>query len=256
MDKVWTLAMTTLRELLREKVFLVALILAMILQLLTILLGALSMAEQLKILADFGFLAIHLALLGSSFFFGSYLISKEIEKQTCLLILSRPVSRTQFLLGKMLGVLFLNTLLEIILATFLSILIGLWSFPQKSVHFIQICLSLWLESCVILSLVVLLSMIVRPLLALCGGFVIFLLGHNLENIKFFAEKSKDPIFINSTKALDWLAPNFYRINWKSYYFLENGIDIRQLQAGLLQMLGWAGLFFIFANLFFRRKDIV
>jgi ABC-type transport system involved in multi-copper enzyme maturation permease subunit len=256
MDKVATIATTTLRELLREKVFMVALVFALVLQLLTILLGSLSISEQLKIVTDFGFLAIHLALLGSSFFFGSYLISKEIEKQTCLLILSRPVSRTQFLLGKMLGVLFLNTILELILAGFLSILISLWDFPQQVVHFLQIGFGLWIESCVILCLVVCLSMLVRPLLALSGGFVFFLLGHGLENIKFFAEKSQDAIFLNFARALEWLSPNFYRINWKSYYFLVNGIDITQFQAGLLQMFGWAGLLFLFANFFFGRKDIV
>ena len=111
MAKVFTLAKTTLQEMLREKVFSIVLLIAVALLGLSFLLGALSFAEQRKILADFGFLAIEIGLLGVSLFSGSYLISKEIEKQTCLLILSRPVSRQQFILGKILGVVALTTLL-------------------------------------------------------------------------------------------------------------------------------------------------
>lgn len=102
MYKVWTLARTTLREMLRERVFMVAVLIAIVLLALSFLLGALSFAEQRKILADFGFLAVQISGLGVSLFAGAYLLAKEIEKQTCLLILSRPVTRSQFILGKLL----------------------------------------------------------------------------------------------------------------------------------------------------------
>ena len=91
MYKVWTLARTTLREMLRERVFMVAVLVAIALLGLSFLLGALSFAEQRKILTDFGFLAIQISGLGISLFSGAYLLAKEIEKQTCLLILSRPL---------------------------------------------------------------------------------------------------------------------------------------------------------------------
>lgn len=55
MSKVLTLAKTTLREMLREKVFLVVIVIALVLIALSFLLGALSLAEQRKILTDFGF---------------------------------------------------------------------------------------------------------------------------------------------------------------------------------------------------------
>lgn len=256
MAKVWTLARTTLREMLREKVFFVVILLAIALLGLSLLLGALSFDEQRKILADFGFLAIQIAVLGVSLFSGSYMLAKEIEKQTCLLILSRPISRNQFLLGKIFGVVALNTILLSALASVLWVLLGLWKEPKLWMSFTEICLSLWFESIVILSAVIWFSLVVRPVLALCAGFILFLLGHWLGDLSYFAEKSGEAIFVNVVKGLHWITPNLYKLNWKSAYFLEKGIATQDFLWMIAHMTGWFIILILIANFFFRRKDIV
>ncbi|MBO9666863.1 MAG: ABC transporter permease [Bdellovibrio sp.] len=256
MSKVWTLAKTTLREMLREKVFFVVIVIAVVLIALSFLLGALSLAEQRKILADFGFLAVQISMLGISLFSGAYLIAKEVEKQTCLLILSRPVSRAQFILGKIFGVLALNSFLVVALGLLLATLLGLWGESNLWLSFTQICLSLWFESAVILALVICLSLVVRPVLALSSGVVIFLLGHWLGDLAFFAEKSKEAFFIQAVKALHWIVPNLYRLNWKSAYFLEKGLTNNDVAWMIAHMTGWFLIYVLLTNFFFRRKDIV
>ncbi len=256
MAKVFTLAKTTLQEMLREKVFSIVLLIAIALLGLSFLLGALSFAEQRKILADFGFLAIEIGLLGVSLFSGSYLISKEIEKQTCLLILSRPVSRQQFILGKILGVVALNTLLLLSLGLVLGLLLNVGSDAHILSSYLKICLSLWFESSVILGWVICLSLIVRPVLALGGGVIVFLLGHWLGDLTFFAQKSKDEFFILGVRFFHWVTPNLYKLNWKSAYFLDNGIPVQNILWMLAHMTGWMILLVLIANFFFRRKDIV
>lgn len=256
MVKVWTLARTTLREMLREKVFFVVVIIAVALLGLSILLGAMSFAEQQRILADFGFLAIQIALMGVALFTGAFLLAKEVEKQTCLLILSRPVSREQFLLGKIGGVLLLNFLLVLSLGLLMAILLNVWTSPQVVISFVEICFSLWLESTVVLCIVICLSLIVRPVLALSMGFVVFLLGHWLADLTYFAEKSKEVLFIEIVKILHWVTPNFFKVNWKSYYFLQKGIPLEQVGWMTVHLCGWVFLLILVSNFLFRRKDIV
>lgn len=257
MFKVWALSVTTLREMLREKVFFVVIFLAAALLALSFLLGALSFAEQQKIMTDFGFFAIQIALLGVALFSGSYLIAKEIEKQTCLLILSRPVTRGQFILGKLFGVAALNTLLMGALGLLLCFLLGLWkSSGVMWWAFFEIIMSLWLESLVVLCLVVAMSMVVRPVLALGGGMIVFLLGHWLGDLAFFAQKSQQEVFISSVRVLHWVTPNFYKMNWKSAYFLDAGIPMQNFIWMLAHMTGWIVLLMLVAIYFFRRKDIV
>lgn len=254
MRKIFVLARNTLNEMLHEKLFFIVLIVAVMLFGLSFLLGVLSFAEQQKILTDFGFLAIQLSSLGISLFSGAYLLAKEIEKQTCLLILARPVSRGQFILGKWAGVMSLITLLVVFLGLALAFLLRLP--PENIFTYIEICLSLWCESIVILSLVILFGLVIRPVLALAFGFVVFLLGHWLGDLSFFAEKSKDVFFIQTMDVLHWIVPNFYRMNWKSHYFLSNGIAGTDFLWMLAHSLGWVLVFMLGANFFFRRKDIV
>ncbi|KHD89944.1 MAG: ABC transporter [Bdellovibrio sp. ArHS] len=256
MAKLWALARTTLREMLRERVFLVVVLIAVALLALSFLLGALSFAEQQKILTDFGFLAIQVAALGVALFSGSYLLAKEIEKQTCLLILSRPVTRDQFILGKLFGVLALNTLLIGALAVLLWGLLGLWKTPNLWGNYFFICLSLWFESAVVLCLVICFSLLVRPVLALGAGVMVFLLGHWLGDLAFFAEKSKEQAFIYAVEVFHWITPNLYRMNWKSFYFLEQGIPASHVGWMVAHMTGWALILILVTNFFFRRKDIV
>lgn len=256
MSKVWTLATTTLREMLREKIFFVVIVIAAIMIAMSFLLGALSFAEQQKILADFGFLAVQIALLGISLFSGAYLIAKEVEKQTCLLILSRPVTRNQFILGKVFGVVALNTLLITLLGVILSFLLGVWSQPSQWLAFFEICLSLWFESTVILAFTMWFSLVVRPVLALSAGIVLFLLGHWLGDMAFFASKSQEQMFIAIVKGLHWIVPNFYRMNWKSAYFLQEGLASNEVLWMVAHMVGWFIIYVLLTNFSFRRKDIV
>ncbi|WP_413558406.1 ABC transporter permease [Bdellovibrio sp. HCB209] len=256
MSKVWTLAITTLREMLREKIFFVVIVIAVLMIALSFLLGALSFAEQRKILADFGFLAVQIALLGISLFSGSYIIAKEVEKQTCLLILSRPVSRNQFILGKVFGVMALNTLLVSLLAVVLSFLLGVWGDSKQWLSFFEICLSLWAEAAVILVFAMWFSLLVRPVLALSAGIVYFLLAHWLGDLAFFASKSKEDLFIKIVEGLHWIVPNFYRMNWKSAYFLQEGLPLKDVTWMIAHTTGWFILLVLLTNFAFRRKDIV
>jgi ABC-type transport system involved in multi-copper enzyme maturation permease subunit len=137
----------------------------------------------------------------------------------------------------------------------LGFLLQVWQ-GNQFLSFLEILWSLWFEGLLILSLVLLLSLIVRPVLALSLGIVIYLLGHWLGDLQFFAEKSKEVVFIRAVEILHWITPNFYRMNWKSAYFLENGIPQAQILWMLIHSVGWFLLLMLFTNILFRRKDIV
>ena len=171
MRKIRVIAMTTFRELIREKFFLVIVFVAVFLIGLSLLLGELSFDESQKILADIGLTAVQLSSLGLALFIGSFMISREIEKQTCLLMLSRPITRTEFLLGKFGGIVLLISLLNLTLPLALLTLLNRW---DLATHMAQIILSIWLEALVILALVFMFSVFLRPVLAVLVGVVIFL----------------------------------------------------------------------------------
>jgi ABC-type transport system involved in multi-copper enzyme maturation permease subunit len=252
-SKIRVIALTTFRELIREKFFLVIVFVAIFLFGLSLLLGELSFDEAQKILADIGFLAIQISSIGLALFTGSFMLSREIEKQTCLLMLSRPVTRTEFLIGKLSGVILLITLLNLSLTLALTLLLGAWS---SFGNMLEISFSLWLEAIVILSLVFLLSIFLRPVLAVMTGVTVYFAGSWLDDLSFFAKKSNDAAFKTLAEIAQWIFPNFYRFNWKNYFFLQKGLTSQDMTALSLHYIPWVILLLIAATYLFRRKDIV
>lgn len=253
MKKVFVIARTTLQEMIRERLFLVFIFMAVLLFGISLLLGALSFSEQQRILSNLGFTAIEVTSVGIALFAGAFLISKEIEKQTLLLVLARPISRDQFLMGKVSGIIALNTLLVVALGLVLYILLGT---SPNFLNLLTILSSIWFEALIALSLVIFFSVVVRPILALLMSFGILMLGQWIPDLQFFAEKSKDPFFINAVKGVTWVTPNLFRFNWKSYYFLELGFESQDVIWMIAHSMGWILIIFVFACLIFRRKDIV
>lgn len=253
MKKVFIISKTTLQEMIREKLFIVVIFIAAVLFGISILLGALSFSEQQRILANLGFTAIEVASVGIALFAGAFLISKEVEKQTLLLVLARPISRDQFIMGKVSGILALNTLLVFALGMVLYVLLGA---APSFLNMITILLSIWFEALIALSLVIFFSVVVRPVLALLMALGILILGAWIPDLQFFAEKSKDVLFVQAVKVVTWVTPNLFRFNWKSYYFLELGLEGQDIIWMVAHSMGWALIVFVFSCLIFRRKDIV
>ena len=100
MKAIWIIANNTFREIIRDRILYGLVVFALLLIGVSLVLGQLSFAEQMRISIDFGFAAIHFSAVILSIFIGSTLVSKEIDKKTVMTLLARPITRFQFLFGK------------------------------------------------------------------------------------------------------------------------------------------------------------
>ncbi len=103
MNRVVYIALNTYRETVRDKVLYNLLLFALILIGSSYILGQISVYQEVKIIKDLGLAAI--AVFGTviAIFIGIGLVSKEIDKRSLYGLLSKPVSRFEFLLGKYFG---------------------------------------------------------------------------------------------------------------------------------------------------------
>jgi Cu-processing system permease protein len=111
---VWALSKVTLRELLRDKLLYNTLLISFILLVVALLAAQVSIVRQDRILVDFGLTGLWLSNVVIAVLTGAAMIGKELDRRTISVILSRPISRHQFLIGKYLGlswILVLNWLL-------------------------------------------------------------------------------------------------------------------------------------------------
>ena len=103
MSKIGHIAINTYRETIRDKVLYNLVLFALIMIGSSYILGQISVYQEVKIIKDLGLAAISVFGTVIAIFIGIGLVSKEIDRRTLYSLLSKPVSRLEFLLGKYLG---------------------------------------------------------------------------------------------------------------------------------------------------------
>lgn len=254
MRPVWILASNTFREVIRDRILYALLMFAVLLIGLSLALGQLSFAEQARISANFGLSGIHLVAVALAIFVGSNLIYKEIEKKTIMTILVRPIGRTQFILGKALG-------LGLVIVTMifgLALILGLvfWGLSKPvDGRFVLVLTGLLAESLVLLGVTILFSMITKPLLVVCFSIGIFLIGHWQGSLTYFAAKDQG----GPLSVLAWLVrhfvPDLERLNWKDLVLYEQPVQAAVKASALGNAAAWFVFYILLSSVLFVRKDV-
>src|SRR3974390_1576766 len=119
------LSLNQWREQWRNRSFLIALFFAGILLYASVLLGMLAVDQETRALLDFGQSFIELMGLGLAAFGAATGILREMETKTLYMVLTRPVPRWAYLLGRYFGLL-LTTFSAVLLMTAIHLVVLLW----------------------------------------------------------------------------------------------------------------------------------
>lgn len=220
MRKIWTIAWHTFKEAARDRVLYGLAAFGLLFLLVDIFFARLSLGDPVMI-KSFGLAGIYLCGLVVTVFLGATIIHKEIERRTLYFVLSKPVSRAQFLLGKYFGLLAAIVLTVALMA--LMYLAVVWhvtgSFDARGLA--AIILQMF-EMALVTALLVFLSSVIRPLTATMCSVLLLFAGHLL------------PAMIENARIIGGAT---YRATRVLYYLLPNlaKFDIRGLAAHSLQL---------------------
>jgi ABC-type transport system involved in multi-copper enzyme maturation permease subunit len=103
-QQVLTIARNTFTECLRQPVYVVVLLAATLATILNLYLAAYTLSDDNKMLVDMGLSTLFVACLLLAAFSATGVLSEEIENKTVLTVISKPVSRPLFVIGKYVGV--------------------------------------------------------------------------------------------------------------------------------------------------------
>jgi ABC-type transport system involved in multi-copper enzyme maturation permease subunit len=210
MNNILVIAKNTFKETIRDKILYGILAFALLFLLSTVFFGSISLGEDIKVVKDFGLAGIYIFSIIITIFLGTSLIYKEIEKRTLYVILSKPVSVSQFLLGKFLG-LFMAVLLNLALMTVVHLLVVYF----KGGGFDY--LSLWaillqiFEIALFIAVTILFSTISTPLAGAIYSIILLYIGHSLSTLQKYAEKSGAAVRY-LTDFIYYLFPNLEKFN--------------------------------------------
>lgn len=105
--RIWTLAMATVTQLLRMKILVFLLVFAAIVVATGFVFPVMNPEQQLKLLKDVSFGALQVFAIVLAIVATALLLPRDMEDRTLYTVLSKPVPRFEYLIGKLLGVLVL-----------------------------------------------------------------------------------------------------------------------------------------------------
>lgn len=207
MEKILTVAHNTFREAVRDRILYGFLFFALCLILFSLVIGQLSLHEEVRATIDIGLAGISFFSVLMAVFLGITLLHKEIEKRTLYTILSRPISRPAYVLGKFLGL--AGTMLVQIALMTLAWLIVLWIQGGKPTAGIAAALVLVsTETLLMIALALFFTSFSSPFLSglFCMG--LFVAGRNAEFISKLAERKGMEALAPLLSGVTAVIPNF------------------------------------------------
>lgn len=255
MNPIVTIAGNTFREVIRDRILYGLIVFAVMLLFLSLALGQLTFDENMRLSANFGFTGIHIAVAVLAVFVGSSLVSKEIEKQTILTLLARPISRAQFILGKALGLMSVLMVIAIALAAILSVFLFFLHFGFTIEYPIAIA-GILFEAAVLLALAMFFGSFAKPMMTVVFTVAVFLIGHWVDSLQFFINKSDSSAFKVVGTVVSYVVPNLEKFNWRSAPVYGVSIPAQEVLAASGAMVGWVLVLISATVLIFRRRDFV
>lgn len=250
--RVLSIAFNTFRENIREKLLYNLLIFALLMIGSSILLTRLTVGEWDRLIINLGLSSINFFGVLIAIFVGISLVSKEIDKKTIYTILSKPVPRYEFLLGKYLGLmitLFVNT--AVMVAGLLAVMAYL-NAPVTLLLFEALGF-IFLELVVITAVALLFSTFTSATLSAIFTLAIYAVGHLSTDLKQFGAQM-DSVGKAVLNAIYYVLPNLERFNLKGQVIHHVNISGTDVLLTTAYGLAYAGLLLVLASIIFQRRD--
>jgi ABC-type transport system involved in multi-copper enzyme maturation permease subunit len=256
MSRVAYIAANTFREAVRDRVLYNLIAFALLLSGAAILVGQISIDIERLVVVNLGLTAVSLFGVVIAIFIGIGLVSKEMEKRTLYTVLSRPVRRWEFIVGKFLGLtgtLFVNTFFMAI-GVFAALLYVSHKFQSPDAWILVALLFIVLQFLILCSLTLLFSSFSSPLLSAVFAFSLFVIGSFAEDLRGFARMSHGLTQWLATAAA-YLVPNFSALNVIGQVAHEQPISAHLIAFNTAYALAYSAMAISGAVLIFERRNL-
>ena len=255
-SRIRAIAFNTFREAVRDRVLYNLVFFALLLVAMAPLLGEISIGVQRVLLINLSLSAISIFGIVISIFVGISLVSKEIEKRTLYPVLTRPVGRGEFILGKycgLLGTLLVNTA-AMTVGFYIALMLMTRDFTHSDANILIAVYFLFLEFVVIIGLSLLFSSFSSPLLSALFALSMFVAGAFAADLRAFAAMAHGPEGWLA-RAASYVIPNLASLNVITRVSHDQSIPAALVGYNTLYTALYATATISGAVLIFSRRDL-
>ncbi len=213
--RIGVIAHTVFLEVIRDRILYLVALFALVIVIANVLLPDIAAGAQDKILLDLGLAGIHLLSVIVAVFVGTGLINKEIEKRTVLVLIAKPVSRAEFIVGKHLGLTAVLAVLIAVLGLIFMVVLGVSGIPFEVGSIALSLVFMGLEAALLVAVAIVFGVFTSSLLATLLTFAVYLMGHLSQDLVAFGDLSDNPAVQRLTNTLYLVLPDLERLNLRN-----------------------------------------
>lgn len=265
MKTIALVAVNVFRESVRDKVLYNLVVFAVLLIAASFLLGQLTAGQDVKVIKDLGLASISIFGLLIAIFIGIGLVWKEVDKRSIYSVLSKPISRSQFVLGKYTGlVLTLGINVVLMTVAFYAVLtvlgwtestVGEGRLPAADPTMLQAIVLIAVELALVTAIALFFSTFSSPFLSAALTCALWVVGHFNDDLRNFEAVVDSPAAVWLTRALYYVLPNFAAFDIKAQVVHGQAIAGADLLLTILYGIVYIALVLTGAIAIFTRRDL-
>ena len=213
--RISVIGMNVFREVVRDRTLYIIGFYALILAAAIRLLPEFAAATEDKMFLDFGLAVMSVLGLIVAIFVGTGLVNKEIEKRTVLLLIAKPISRSEFIIGKYLGLLAVLAVLIAAMTAIYLVFLQFASIPHSTTSIMIAAIFLLLQLSLITAVAITLGVFTSSLLATALTFAVYLMGNITQDLVKLGRLENNKSIEKLTQGLYLFLPDLSRLDLKN-----------------------------------------
>ena len=255
--KIQAISINTFREAIRNKILYSVLLFVALLLGASAFFGSVTIGDQAQVIKDCGLFSLSFFGAVLTIITGVTLLNKELKQKTIYNILSKPVARWEFMLGKHLGLTLTVSLLVTFMGVGLFTFVGIFEQRADWLLFQGIVLSIF-EVTVLASVVMFFSsMAVTTTLPGILTLGTYLAGHSIDYLTYFVadqqENAGAAVFV--VKAFSWILPDLTLFNQNSAIVYGTPVSAEHFLYAFIYCVGYSTAALTLASLIFSKREL-
>jgi len=258
------IALNTFRESIRDKILYNIGFLTIALTLFSIVLGEWSVFDRAYVIKSTTLSVMNLSGLLISIFVGISLVQKEIQRRTVLTLLSKPISRVAFIVGKYFGLLAVVAVHLALLTVIYYVMLALTG-SNPTLSLLTAIYLIFCEMAIIIAVALLFSSFSSTILSALFTLGVYFAGHLsdqlLEQVRFATRmgelgEGSSMLFQRAAEVIHMVFPGLYRYNVTNYVVHGVALPDLYLVWNTVYAVGFIGVFLAIASWWFSRRDFL
>jgi ABC-type transport system involved in multi-copper enzyme maturation permease subunit len=260
MRTIWIMAVAVFKESVRDRVPYAMVVFAMLLIAASYLIGQLTAGQDVKIIKDLGLASLSIFGLFIAVFIGIGLVSKEVEKKSVFGLLSKPISRRQFILGKYAGlVMTLAVNLGVMTLAYYGVLYytsltAVSTVPATDPRLLIAIGMIFAELMLVTAVALFFSTFSSPLLATLLTLGLWVAGHFNSDLRHFEQVVDSAPIAALARGVYYLLPNLAPFDVKAEAVYGIAVSKRHVVYTLAYAAVYIATLLTAAVAIFRRRD--